>query len=78
MSSRSWLSWPNEGLSPATCESTGDPMSRTALDRPWYPPGNPTGLTELEVASGMVVGRGDGGPLPRYASPDPMAALRDE
>lgn len=51
-------------------------MSRTALDRPWYPPGNPTGLTELEVASGMVVGRGDGGPLPRYASPDPMAALR--
>jgi asparagine synthase (glutamine-hydrolysing) len=50
-------------------------MSRTAFDRPWHPPGNPTGLTELEVASGVVVGGVDGAPFPPDAGPDPMAVL---
>ena len=45
------------------------PELEQRFDRVWFPEGNPAGLTELEVASGRIVGAGNG-PLLR---PDPTA-----
>ena len=44
----------------------------------WCPFANPMGLTELEVASGMVVGQGSGRPLIPDHSADPVGVLRNQ
>ena len=44
--------------------------------RTWYPPANPTGLTELEVASGIVVGQGSGPRFTMDARFTPIEVLR--
>jgi Asparagine synthase len=43
----------------------------------WYPGANPTRLSELEVASGLVVGQGDGPRFTADRSADPVTVLRD-
>jgi hypothetical protein len=48
------------------------------VESTWYPAGNPAGLSELEVASGMVVGQGNGAPLGATRRSDPIAALHQQ
>ena len=52
-------------------------MPRHGFEGVWYPPANPDGLTELEVAAGLVVGQGVGPPLAPDRSVHPIAVLRD-
>jgi len=47
------------------------------FDDLWNPAANPDGLTELEVAAGLVVGQGDGPPFSPDPSVLPVAALRE-
>ncbi len=47
------------------------------FESPWFPAGNPAGLTELEVASGVVVGRGSGPTFGATDSLGPIATLRE-
>ncbi len=45
----------------------------------WFPPANPAGLTELDVASGVVVGQDHGTSRPGFVhpGPDPMTRLAE-
>ncbi|MGD0391389.1 MAG: asparagine synthase-related protein [Acidimicrobiales bacterium] len=43
----------------------------------WYPAANPDGLSELEVAAGLVVGQADGPHFTADHSVHPIAALRE-
>jgi asparagine synthase len=43
----------------------------------WCPALNPSGLTELEVAAGVVLGQGTGPRFDLHATTDPLAALRE-
>ena len=48
----------------------------TLIDRSWHAASNPAGLTELEVASGIVLGQGDGSGFVPNPHVDPMQILR--
>jgi hypothetical protein len=52
-------------------------MKSGAYGDVWLPAANPAGLTELEVASGLVVGQGDGPRFTAGPTGDPVARLRD-
>ncbi len=52
-------------------------MVHRFLDQIWYPPANPSGLTELEVSAGRVLGQGRGPSLIPDPTTHPIAALRD-
>ncbi len=50
-------------------------MAGRPAGRTWFPPANPSGLSELDVAAGMVVGQGGSQPPLLSAGADPVAVL---
>jgi Asparagine synthase len=52
-------------------------MTAAPYGEVWHPAANPTRLSELEVASGLVVGPGDGPRCAPDRSTDPVTVLRD-
>jgi asparagine synthetase B (glutamine-hydrolysing) len=54
------------------------PDRRARLDATWGTAANLSGLSELEVAAGVVLGLTTGPPFPRIGASDPVAALRDQ
>lgn len=53
-------------------------MAPPLIDQVWFPPANPSGLSELEVSSGRVVGQGDAPLFTPDPTTDPVTALRDQ
>src|SRR3974390_850222 len=75
--SRSWRGWPAGSWSSTNPDPSVASIPRDGFEGVWYPPANPGGLSELEVAAGLVVGQGGGPPFAPDHSVPPIAALRD-